>query len=112
RNAPVLGGVEQLVQGGADRENEGKHLETVEGPTQVGRDQRFPLRPIQRMVPPRGAACAQFAHTSLPNLSPLARVLFCLHRSAGEKPITTSSNVLEATARSQRTKTPQRSRDG
>src|SRR6516164_149061 len=110
-NAPILGWVEEFVQRGADGENEGKHLETVERPPQVRRDQRFPLRLIERLVPPRSASCAQFAHTSLPNLSQLARVRLCLHRSAGEKLITTSSNVLKATARSQRTKIPRKSRD-
>ena len=41
----------QLVEGDANGENERKYLETVEGPAEVRRNERFPLRPGERAIP-------------------------------------------------------------
>src|SRR5262249_42153487 len=61
------------MQRGADGENEGEHLETIERPPQVGCDQCFPLRPVERSVPPISVACTEFAHAFLPDLWPPVR---------------------------------------
>src|SRR5262249_59022472 len=65
-NELVLRGGEQLAQRHADGEDEREDFEAVEGPAEIGGDERLPLRAVERAVPGRGRGGGGIA----PSLSP------------------------------------------
>src|SRR5262249_20219873 len=68
RDERILGRVQELMQGNAHGENECEHFETVERPSQIRCDKRFPLRPVERAIPWRRLESADFAHDPLPDI--------------------------------------------
>ena len=70
RDGRILGRVQELMQGNADSENECEYFETVERPSQIRGEKRFPLRPVERAIPWRRPESADFAHDLLPKFAP------------------------------------------
>jgi len=66
RDLRELRRLEQLPQRDADRDDQRVGLIAIEQPTEVGGEQRVPLRPAER-IPPRRAVDRAHGHVVLPS---------------------------------------------
>src|SRR5262249_53561732 len=83
-----------LMQRHADGEDEREYLEAVEGPAEIRRDERLPLRAVERAIPRHGAARGEFAHGVLPGVGAAARA-----GSSGRKNLCRDRGGLKAALR-------------